>query len=163
MFPDEPDFRKHPGTGETFWFEDCVEVAEEDWEEESKYPDIPYAEDVGIPDLEEELAHELFSSDREIYIRTQLWWSWNDCVRGGGQRGQMPDGFEANLRRLIELLNKEDDDSRLMAVEGLRELGEHDKAGELMKHPFPADFQMTVDVIREANERRDTSLLEIIC
>lgn len=162
MMPDNPWLRRHPETGETFWCDECEEVAsEEPWGQGTEYADVPFAEDAGESDLEAELVSKNSSPDKERYIRTRLWWLWNDPGRNGDNNYQRPEAFDANLRRLIDLLGAEDDNSRLMVVEGLRELGEHDKAAELLNHAFPDDFQSAVDVIRKANENRDAKLHEI--
>ena len=91
----------------------------------------------------------------------RLWWMWNDPERNGECDYQRPEAFNDNLRNLVALLDHEEDGSRLMAIEGLRELGEHEEAARLLDHEFPEGFEPHIEVIRNANNERDTALHEI--
>ncbi|MCX6867663.1 MAG: hypothetical protein NTV46_15880 [Verrucomicrobia bacterium] len=162
MLPDDPWLRRHPVTGETFWCDECEKVASEGpWGEGTQYSEVPYAEDAAENDFQAQLSLPSLSPDKERYIRTRLWWLWNDPARNSDDSGARPAGFDANLRKLGLLLSHDEDDSRLMAAECFRELGDHEKAAELLDFNFPEEFQATVGVIFQANEERNVCLLEI--
>jgi hypothetical protein len=167
MMPDDPWLRRHPGNGEMFWCDECEEIAtEKPWGEKSQYSDVPFAEGAAESDLQAQLESGTLSGDQERYVRTRLWWIWNDPARNSDEPIERPAGFESNLRRLVELLGDGDgdgdDDSRLMAAEALRQLGDHERASDLLNYPFPDEFQTAVDTIRLANESRDRGLHEIV-
>ena len=162
MMPDIPLIRRHPDTGEVFWCDECEEVASEDpFRKESKYAEVPYAGEVGDTELEAELDSESLTPDKERYVRIRLWWLWNDQEREGKNKTDRAEGFCSNLRRLVDLLDENEPDTRLMAAEGLRELGEHERAADLLNHDFPEDFSHPVEVIRKANEDGDVRVQEI--
>ncbi len=162
MLSDEPWLQRHPGTGETFWTDECEEIASEDhWCNVSQYPDVRFAEDAEEEDLQAELHSESLTPEKEEYLRIRLWWKWNDPIREGSESVDRPDEFTPNLQKLVALLSEDEDDTRLMKAEAFRELGEHEKASELLNQSFPENFMGAVNVIREANENRNVRPLEI--
>ncbi len=162
MLPDNPWLRRNPETGETFWIDECDEVASEDSLGDSKYTDVPFAGDANEDDLLEQLASDSQTTDKQLYLRTRLWWGWNDSGRTGETAGDRPAGFDANLRMIVDFFDDADEYSRLMTAEALRELGEHERVAELLDHAFSSDLQMVADVIRGANAERKIDVLEIV-
>jgi len=49
-----------------------------------------------------------------------------------------------------------------MRAEALRELGEHEEANAILSLEFPEDYRQTVAVIRDANDRGETQVIEIV-
>lgn len=76
----------------------------------------------------------------EVYLRTQLWWSINDMLRG--RRRQIPAEYAhehaRNLRILAQLIIEDSGEEQVTKAELHRELGELDHALRLLKNvPAP--------------------------
>lgn len=146
MLPENPLLRKHPTTGELFWTGECEEIAEEDpWGEEFK--DVPFAETPTLSDYQAAIKAGLAETPKkERYVRTHAWWAANDAVRHGGKSEAAPD--VENLNRLLELLDQNEPNQRLMAAEIHRELGDFEHCGNLLHFEFPRGYMKAVELIR---------------
>jgi len=129
MLPDNPWLRCHPENKELFWTDECDEVAEESpWEDDSKHTDVPFAEDPELDDYRRALILPALTPKKERYLRMRFWWAANDPVRQGEITIPSAVGFRENLEKFFSLLDSSDPNSRLMAAEVARQLGNFDKA-----------------------------------
>jgi len=112
--------------------------------------------------------------DREVELRLHAWWASNDKARGispskgstAAHDAQTParaagSPEEANLRRLLEILNADEPEERLLKAEAARELGDFDAASRLLEGPLPDDQGPIAARIRELVEARRTTVAEI--
>ena len=163
MLPDRPWLRRHPDTGETFWTDECEEIgSEEPWSESGESGDVPFAETATENDLRDRLRDQSLTPEKEQYLRTRLWWIWNDAQRqDGSSAADDTSKYDTNLRKLRSLLDVDDPDSRLMAAEVSRELGDHDRALELLEFDYSEDYEAAVRTIRLANAQGERHVIKI--
>ncbi len=166
MLPDSPLLRKDPKTLETFWTDECEEVAEVELGslEKSIYADVALAVTATGADIAQRLQEgETLTQKHEIYLRVRLWWYWNDPFRHGQSPPEEPTkACSENLLRLRALLDSNEPPARLMAAEVSRQLGDHEKAASLLMLPYPEPLEPSADVIRQANQREERGVLEIM-
>jgi hypothetical protein len=158
MLPDSPWLRCHPEGREFFWTDECEEVGEEDaWGKTSQYGDVPYAEDPELDDYRRALTSlPGLPREKEQYLRMRYWWAANDPVRRGEIAQPTADGYRENLERLISLLDVTAPNSRLMAAEATRQLGDFEQAASLLQFDFGGDYVKAVERIGALVRRHDT-------
>lgn len=110
--------------------------------------------------------------DRELTLRLHAWWAGNDPARErveGARSGAESSAVaprseraEASLRRLLELLDAEAPDERLLKAEAARELGDFERAEELLRGDFPEAHAAVAGRIRELTARRETKVAEVM-
>ena len=87
---------------------------------------------------------------QEKYIRIRVWWSFNAVYRHGhGEDFDMPAEQEENLRRLLQLMDTNKEDSFVMQAEILRELGQFDECLEAADQVSGKRYSEAVDTIRK--------------
>jgi len=164
MLPDEPWLQLHPITNELFWTDECEKIDSElPWESNEKYVDVPFAATPTLKNYQTVLASGFASTPKkERYIRLRYWWAANDPVRHEEQNASFPPDHRENLQKLRALLRKSDPNQRLMAAEISRELGDFDKATDLLNFPFPEKYAHSVERISALIEERDVRVREVI-
>lgn len=90
------------------------------------------------------------TSAQEKYIRIRAWWSFNSAHRGNitEEFGISPEE-EANLLRLLQLLDTNDPHDSIMKAEILRELGQFDECLKQLDQPFDDRYLPTIDIIKK--------------
>jgi tetratricopeptide (TPR) repeat protein len=135
MLPDFPNLTKCKKCNTIFWLSDLKEVGECDWYSENKEVSLEWksadnAEFLEIKDLCRALEIEENQS-AEKNIRIWIWWAFNDRVREGGGKLFLEetekDLWEKNCRTLLNLLNVDDFNEKIMIADLYRNLGEFEK------------------------------------
>lgn len=163
MLPDSPMFLRHPLTGETFWSQECQEIARESpLDGSAPYAQLPYSVEASDVEIAEELSSPSLTPEKERYLRVRLWWMWNDPDRDRTGSARRPPGFDDNLKKLLKLLAKEgNDNARLMAAEAWRELGKYQEAEAILSQKFDPPFERAVSAIRSACLEGDNRVREL--
>lgn len=93
---------------------------------------------------------------QEKYIRTRAWWSFNNVYRGHtNEEFIMSPKQEANLLRLLQLLDMNNPNESIMKAEILRELGHFDECLKQLDQPFDDKYLPTIDAIKKlANDKK---------
>jgi hypothetical protein len=105
--------------------------------------------------------------ERARDLRLHVWWRGNDRLRGK-QAAHDDDSLErqpareANMRALLPLLAGGGNVDTLMQAEVLRQLGEFDRALDLLSQPLPDQLQTAVKRLRSLCETGDTQLRELL-
>ncbi len=77
-------------------------------------------------------------------IRKRIWWSYNDRLRKGGKLFRFINDevrWKENIHRLLELLNIEQDDQKIMIAELYRNLGDFERCLELINSIEDAEVE----------------------
>ena len=163
MLPDEPWLRLVPGGGELFWTDECELVGEEaSWGGGGEFANAPFAGEPAMEDYLRALSNGVASSPKkEHYVRTRVWWAVNDPVRRGETPAPSWLGYRENLISLLTLLSEAIPDQRLTAAEVHRELGNFDRAVELLTFAFPQGYHRAVGCIKALSEQGDSAVRQI--
>jgi hypothetical protein len=170
MLPDEPWLRKSPSEGVLFWMDECEDAGEiSPWEEAEnpEWEDLEFAQTPSETDYVSALNAGMGAAPERLrYLRTRLWWAANDRLRTGAAN-RTEDFWTpevvTNLRELVRLLDDEDDESRLMRAEALRELADFDGASTVLAASYPPEFAPALQTIRGLVAQRDGYVREIPC
>ena len=101
-------------------------------------------------DYEDVLHQALWKSEsQEKYIRIRVWWSFNCAYRDqANEESCMPPEQEANLMRLLQLLDTNDPNESITKAEVLRELGLFDECVKQLDQPFEDRYLEAIDAIK---------------
>jgi hypothetical protein len=103
----------------------------------------------------------------EVYLRIQVWWAANDAVRNPPTEGAITNPFlpgaraRDNLEHLVELLDPDKPDERLMKAEALRELGRFEEAQHTLQATLPEQMREAVRWIRALVDQREVLVKEM--
>ena len=100
----------------------------------------------------------------ELYIRKRIWWSFNDRLRKGGKLFRFVNEevrWKENIDRLLELLDIEQVDQKIMVAELHRNLGDFERCLELINGIEDAELEWLKDGFKREcnNKNRDVYLL----
>ena len=100
--------------------------------ENSDGNDAEGAEILRLEECQRALDNENYkNTEEEIYLRTQLWWAYNDRVRGNKQLFSSESDtakWQYNLEQLLAILDPEYNEDLVMMVEIYRNLGDFKKS-----------------------------------
>lgn len=100
---------------------------------------------------------------REVFLRIELWQSINDTVRYKKEliQNNLIDIFKNNLLRLVEIYKPRVENEKLLLVEMHRELGQFDKASELLKKTIWAIDNFAFLQIKYAIQNKKTTVIKL--
>jgi hypothetical protein len=141
MLPEFPEVVKCKYCSKFYWIENAKVVGTLSFEEKLstslKYVSFPSSDE-----YKELLTSDVIKKDEEErYVRIRLWWSLNDPVRGKDEgKTSVPnwDLFKSNLNQLLQLLSNEIPRDRIMMAEINREMGNFNKAIEILEYKWPS-------------------------
>jgi hypothetical protein len=144
MLPTFPDLTKCRKCDAIFWLSSLNEIGTDDWNSKnSEWENVYYADFLGIEDLHRALKITKKKEDT-IFIRQQIWWTFNDRVRVGKKtelfiHENEKDLWEQNCNHLLNLLDKDNVNQKIMIAELLRNLGQFERCTNLINE-LPNDF-----------------------
>lgn len=151
-----PSFGCHPVTREFFWTSQCRVVGTDvldmraTQEQAVNYADVPRADILEVEDFDRVILAGVFpGAAEELYFRRRFWWRANDPQRIGAERVLAEDRFRENHERILELVPAESPDRPLMAVEMAREVGDFERASELLDALPPESSPSVAGLLRE--------------
>jgi hypothetical protein len=148
MLPKFPDLTKCKKCNSIIWLSDLAEI--QNWGSWSSY--IlgcifgQYVAFLGIEDLFSALAI-TNDKEKEKFIRIKIWWAFNDRVRKRRKifiKENDEKLWEQNCLALINLLDKNDANQKIMIAELYRNLGQFDSCMELI-NSLPKDIDWLKD------------------
>ena len=167
MLPDFPEITKCPGCETIFWLEKTELIEEMDpWESEN--PEWDRAEParfLTIKDYCTALEKGLYDSvEEELYLRKKMWWAYNDRIRRykslfASQKDEP--GWKNNILRLIELLNPENQDEKIMTAELYRNLGEFQKCMEILYSISDPEMDWLIEAFKIKCEGKNTKVFQL--
>jgi hypothetical protein len=167
MMPEYPAYVGCPHCKGSFWVEDTKVVKSFGFNEEREIPDltldsnqnpIPYKDPTikiylqGLDDLN-------ITKENEIYLRSKLMQIYNDVNRD--QKVQQP-AIEAqteNWNRLLEILDSNDTQEKLLKVEIYREMGNFEEAKKVFAGEFDEEYMDTMDILDKLIEAYDSRVM----
>lgn len=152
-----------PACGKYFWLEDAKPRTDDDDRAGAADELFPPAEGVRDEGYETALrARPWTSREQELYLRIRVWWWSNMPYRDqSAKRINVAEHDKANLMRLLELLDENDANHRLMRAEIYRQLGLFEQAIEELGDDFDDRYGLAARRIRELAERRETRVQPI--
>lgn len=118
---------------------------------------LPFYEDVSETELATFLEVNSPQTDREAYARTMLWRLGNNKRRTGVE-SPLSDLEIKNLQKLVEICSANDDESVLLKIEMLRELGKFEDAQKLLKFNFTEDYQHLAEAQQQFLDQKTSAL-----
>ena len=166
MLPDEPWLVKCQHCGTLVWIDEQTEVGKIDpWgsgtDDRNRFPDARPGSTPTLQDYADFLEANESDKSKERYLRLRAWWAGNEPRRESGLSTQL-DSFETqNLRAFLTLLDETENSDRIMKAEVLRELGEFNKAENLLAAEFDVQLTPVVSMIRELIQKRVATVAEV--
>ena len=167
MMPEYPAYVGCPHCKGNFWVEDTKVVKSFGYNEEREIPDltldsnqnpVPYTVPTkkiylqGLDDLK-------ITKENEVYLRSKLMQLYNDVNRD--QKVQQP-ALEAqieNWKRLLEILDPNDTQEKLLRVEIYREMGNFEEAKKVFIGEFDEEYMDTMDILDKLIKARDSRVM----
>ena len=119
--------------------------------------ELPFYEDVNEIDLVRFLEANNLVTNKEVVARIQLWRLGNNKRRTGID-SPLTDLEIKNLQKLVEICSANDDESVLLKIEMLRELGKFEDAQKLLKFNFTEDYQHLAEAQQQFLEQKTSTL-----
>ena len=163
MMPNYPTYVGCPHCKDTFWVDDTKIVKSFGWGEEREIPEFifdsnqnpaPYIEPTKTIYLKG-LKDSNISKENEIYLRTKLMQLYNDVNRDQKIQQQPTKPQVKNWNRLLEILDSESTQEKLLKVEIYREMGNFEEAKKAFKGKFDEEYTDTIDILDKLIEARD--------
>jgi len=167
MMPEYPAYVGCPHCKASFWVEDTKVVKSFGYNEEREIPDIildsnqnpiPYKDPTkkiylhGLEDLN-------ITKENEIYLSSKLMQIYNDVNRD--QKVQKPaiTAQIENWNRLLEILDPNDTQEKLLKVEIYREMGNFEEAKKVFTGEFDEEYMDTMDILDKLIEAHDSRVM----
>jgi len=157
MLPDLPAIGGCPNCGHTYWFEDAEEIGEiELFAGEASVPTeweatpepITLDEEKVLDAIDDGMAT---TTEKERYLRLMAWHAFNDQFRGDEHHGEDPqpdERQEKNMKEIEELLfDSNECGDRFISADVARQLGEFQKAKNILNHIPPEAAQRRKDFL----------------
>jgi hypothetical protein len=167
MMPEYPAYAACPHCKGNFWVDDTKVVKSFGYDEEREIPDltldsnqnpIPYM----VPTKKiylQGLNDSNITKENEIYLRSKLMQIYNDVNRD--QKVQKPAITPQieNWNRLLEILDPNDTQEKLLKVEIYREMGNFEEAKKAFTGEFDEEYMDTIDILDKLIEARDSRVM----
>lgn len=137
MLPEFPSITKCSKCENIFWIEKAKLVGTYDpMSFSSEFPEAEEAVFLSLEEYHTAIEQKLYTnSSEETFLRMRLWWNFNDRVRSGEELFRNESDrllWEININKLMELLDYENLNERLMIAELNRNLGNFEKCMEII-------------------------------
>ena len=130
MLPHIPLISRCFNCNTLFWLDENTQFENTDGK------DAKNAEVLRLEECQMALDNENYKNpEDEIYLRTQLWWAYNDRVRGNKKLFSSESDkaeWRNNLEKLLDILDLEYNEDIIMMVEIYRNLGDFNKSKALL-------------------------------
>ena len=164
MLPEFPDLTDCKKCRNIFWLSKTKNIGKYSWGDDPN----PLRENA---DLAEFLSiHNYFKAlntnvvenlNEELHIRKRIWWSFNDRIRNGGKLFRFVNDevrWKANIDRLLELLDIEQVDQKIMVAELYRNLGNFERCLELINSIEDSELEWIKMVFNKECRNRNTAV-----
>lgn len=158
-----------PGCNRYFWRENVPtkkSMLDSEYFHNAELRSLPGAGEVRGNDYEDILPQALWKTEaQEKYIRIRAWWyateksnmssepgcfpSWSKPLRRTTEEYNMSHEQEANLLRLLQLLDTNDPHESIMKAEVLRQLGQFDECLKQLDQPFADRYLKVIAAIKK--------------
>ena len=168
MLPEFPNLTECKKCRDIFWLSKTKEIGEYSWGDEPNklWENADYAEFLSIHNyfraIKENAAENLHE---ELYIRKRIWWSFNARLRKGGKLFRFVNEkvrWKENIDRLLELLDIEQVDQKIMVAELHRNLGEFERCMELINSIEDAELEWLKAGFNRECDRKNRNVFLLI-
>lgn len=169
MMPDRPDITKCQKCKKILWLDDQCDIGSYDlWEEpnvDAEWKNADQAYFLTIDEYLEALDSNLPEFiEQEYYLRLRVWWAYNDRVRWKGNKlfknEQDEALWKANLEKLLELLDLDDYNDKIMSAEIYRCLGDFETCLSIIRGIQEPDFENIKDAFTKACKEKNTNVFQ---
>ena len=174
MLPDFPQIVLCKKCNKFYWVKDAKEIDRiwyryraEYGGKEKQWADIQYIEFPTIEEYQKSLeSGAIRKRSEEKYVRVQLWWLFNDNIRGKYSLinlypNKMNEFNKVNIEKLFHLLDKKSTTELIMKVEILRNLGRFDESWLLLESITDKDYFWIRDKYFNAIKQKNTELFRL--
>ena len=182
MLPDFPYIIKCGKCGAFYRLERKYRIGEEYGygRDESKMKDCDYAGFLSIDEYIEAIDLKVYvNKNEEIYLRRRLWWAFNDRYRRYGDelndgwyrnrgenrdidRGADKEIYESNCIRLIEILDKNKTDDKIMCAELYRNIGNYAECKNILETIQEEKYNWVKELLIRECERKNTKTIMLV-
>jgi hypothetical protein len=160
MLPEFPNLTDCKKCRNIFWLSKTKKIGEYSWGDEPNqlWENADYAEFLSVHNYFKAIKANIAENrHEELYIRKRIWWSFNDRLRKGGKLFRFVNEevrWKENIDRLLELLDIEQIDQKIMVAELHRNLGEFERCLELINSIEDVELEWLKDGFkRECNNK----------
>lgn len=138
MLPEFPDIIECKKCRNIFWLSKTKKIGEYSWGDDPNplWENADLAEFLSIHNYFKALKASLAENlNEELQIRKRIWWSFNDRLRKGAKLFRFVNDevrWKANIDRLLELLDIDQVDQKIMVADLHRNLGDFERCMELI-------------------------------
>jgi len=138
MLPEVPNLIECKKCRNIFWLSKTKKIGDYSWGDDPNplWENADLADFLSIHNYFKALkANVAENQNEELFIRKRIWWSYNDRLRKGGKLFRFINDevrWEENIHRLLELLDIEQVDQKIMIAELHRNLGDFERCMELI-------------------------------
>jgi len=147
MLPEFPNLTECEECRNIFWLSKTKRIGEYSWGDDPNplWENADLAEFLSIHNYFKALKASLAQNlNEELFIRKRIWWSYNDRLRKGGKLFRFINDevrWKENIHRLLELLDIEQVDQKIMIAELHRNLGDFERCLELINSIEDAEVE----------------------
>lgn len=167
MMPSYPAYVGCPHCNASFWVDDTKIVKSFGWGEEREIPEFIFDSNQNpVPFIEptktiylKGLKDSNITKENEIYLRTKLMQLYNDVNRDQKVQRPSTEAQIKNWNRLLEILNSESTQEKLLKVEIYREMGNFEEAKKAFTGEFDEEYMDTMSMLDKLIEARDSRVM----
>ena len=166
MLPESPDLTRCKRCGTFFWLSRQKYFEVWDWSETDNQ-EWKNAEIATFPDIEgyfSALHKGLANSSRDqIHVRQRIWWAYNDRVRNGDSlflNEKDEERWKENCEQLIQLIQPNDLNRKIMLAELKRNLGDFDACTEIISAIEDSEFDWLKEAFLRECKNRNTRVFK---
>ena len=169
MSPESPLISKCSNCGSIMWIYKLPLINSNKWIElhgKTDWTDLKLIDFISFSDCLQIIDQKLYESDdEEIFVRKYLLWSFNDRVRKGTDLfvdSNDEDVWRGNINRLIELLDFENPDNRILLTELYRNIGEFGKAKEVLSSIVKSPYSWLKKYYRKEIKNKNKTMFKLL-
>jgi len=166
MLPDFPYIIKCKDCDAFYRLNDENKIGEfERWGDKNMFNtrDLYWAGFLSLDEYIEAIDLKIYNSvSEEQYLRRGLWWAFNDKYREGADVALNDEDravYESNCARLIEILDKDKIDERIMCAELYRNLGKYTECKNILETINDKRYGQTIELLIKECEKNNNRVI----
>ena len=158
MLPEFPRIVKCKKCNTFFWL-----IEENEVTLSKKNKNIEEAVFLTIYEIQEAIDLNISKNNKELeYLRIRLWWALNDKIRENDNIGFDKNEkilYESNCKILIELLDKNNLNEKIMIAELFRNIGNYNECKKIMKTIKNKDYNWIKDIFENECQKNNSKVI----
>ena len=168
MLPEFPSIVKCKNCKTFFWLKGEIYVGEyDDYNHEMKeeWQGADYANFLSANEYNEAINLKMYDNESEqIFLRMRLWWTINDKIRDKDDICIVDEDkiiYEQNCMKLLELLDKNEMDGKLICAELFRNLGKFSECKNILETVTDEKYIWIRKIMEEECEKNNRNVIKI--